>query len=368
MRRHDTPRVRILDDGGLEVVDPGFAELDLLRAVDPSFVIRRAPRLARATPRFLRTRRAATGVAGSSLVERTDADLWAVHARTTATTSRATAGEASRLDVKVELARRALQQCRLCAQECGVNRLAGERGVCGLGPEATVAEHFVHIGEEPPINPSLVVSLGGCGLRCRYCQQWEILDVQRAGERRLDASLWEDLDPRGARSLSFAGGNPDESLAAILAFLTAAPEGWRLPVVWNCHLFASPVAIELLDGVVDVYLGDLKYGAEPCGRRWSGARDYPERAEIALRTMLAQGVPVVVRLLVLPGHVECCHLPALERLATVVNERLWLSVRDQYCPDYLTVQDDGVLGRRPTGTEVAEVVRQAETLGLRLIR
>jgi putative pyruvate formate lyase activating enzyme len=366
--RRVAPRLRILEDGGLEVVDPGFAELELLRAVDPGFAIRRASRLSPATPRFLRTRRTGVGLELASLPGLTDAELWATHARTRASRRRAAAGEASRLHVKVELARRQLSRCRLCAHACGVNRLAGERGTCGLGPAATVAEHFVHIGEEPPINPSLVVSLGGCGLRCRYCQQWEILDAGRLGGPPLDASLWQDLDTNGARSLSFAGGNPDESLPAILAFLAAAPEHWRLPVVWNCHLFASPLALDLLDGVVDVYLGDFKYGAEACGRRLSGARDYPDRALASVRAMLAHGASVIVRLLVLPGHVDCCHLPALQRLSEFATEGLWLSIRGQYCPDYLAARQGGVLGRRPTAAEVTKVTGFADQLGLCTLR
>lgn len=131
--------------------------------------------------------------------------------------------EASILDLKTELARRFIQRCRLCAHRCDVDRTAGQHGVCRLGIEAMVAEHIVHIGEESPINPSLILNLAGCGLRCRYCQQGEILDPSVVQGEPLSARLWADLIGSDARSLSFAGGNPDESLFAILRFLGVSP-------------------------------------------------------------------------------------------------------------------------------------------------
>ena len=167
--------------------------------------------------------------------------------------------------------------------------------------------------------------------------------------------------------MAFAGGNPDESLYAILQFLATAPADWMLPIVWNCHGAATLETVALLDGVVDVYLPDFKYGADLCGRQLSGIPDYPETAHAAIAAMLAQGVPVIVRLLVLPGHGSCCHIPVLERLVSLPGTCL-VSVRGQYCPDFRVTPADGMMARRPTREEVEVVREKARQCGLRIIK
>jgi putative pyruvate formate lyase activating enzyme len=276
--------------------------------------------------------------------------------------------QATLLELKIEIAWRLLTNCTLCAHRCGVDRTAGKIGVCRLGVEGTVAEHFVHIGEEAPINPSLVLNLAGCGLRCRYCQQGAILDPARVNGARLDEFLWASLDTEGARSLSFVGGNPDESLYAILRFLASAPQDWALPVIWNSHAYATMETLTLLHGLVDAYVPDYKYGNNTCGLRLSSARDYSIVAVATIGAMLAQEVPVIVRILVLPGHLECCHVPTLEALAGLRdNGTLLISVRGQYCPDWRIGPRDGVLARRAMPGETETVRAKADTLGLVLV-
>jgi putative pyruvate formate lyase activating enzyme len=372
MSRHQA-RIRIDDDGRLEVVDPGFDSLDLLRAIDPDFQVRTTNLPEFNSPRFLRARENGCGVTTGRLVGETDSALWEAHdaavncLREDSYCGTRHEGEASLLELKIELARRALTKCDLCAHRCGVDRSRGELGVCRLGVEVAVAEHFVHIAEESPINPSLVLNLAGCGLRCRFCQQAALLDPSSIDGEQLEPSLWSRLNAQGARSLSFVGGNPDESLYAILLFLAGAPHALQLPVVWNCHAYATTETVALLDGVVDVFLPDFKYGSEACGRRLSAVPNYPETARSAVSAMLARGVPVLVRVLVLPGHFECCHAPALDFLASVGAKNLLLSVRDQYSPDWKITGRDGALSRRVT-TEEADAVRHyATSLGLALI-
>ena len=366
-------RVRIDETGALEVVDPGFDAVPLLRSVDPAFDIRRAPLDGFVAPRLLETLAVGCGVPGADLGSVPDRDLWTVHRdlrrrmRLGAAPSRRGAGEGSLLDVKIELARRLLRDCRLCGQRCGVDRTRGETGVCGLGIDAVVAEHFVHVAEEPPINPALVLNLAGCGLRCRYCQQGRLLAVPRVAGDPLDAGLWRRLDPTGARSLSFVGGNPDESLYAILRFLSAAPADWTLPIVWNCHAHGGLEALDLLDGVVDVFLPDVKYGNDGCGQRLSGVSGYAAAARSNLEAMLGQGIPVIARVLVLPGHVECCHLPVLDALRALASPRLLVSIRGQYSPDYRITARDGALARRVAADEVEAVRRHAADRGVPLV-
>ena len=368
-----TLRLRVNDAGGLEVVDPGLDTVALLRAIDPGFRIRRATLGAFRKPRFIGLRQWGSGLEDEALPDLPEAALWAAHVRVAETAAtrkplrRRHPGEASVLALKAALAERLLAPCRLCAQRCAVDRRRGERGRCALGAAAWVAEHFVHIAEEAPINPSLMIGLAGCGLRCRFCQQWPLLKPRQIEGEPLDAALWSRLDARGARSLSFIGGNPDESLPAILRFLNQAPAGWVLPIVWNSHAYATPETLRLLEGVVDAYVPDFKYGSEGCGRRLAGAAHYLAVARAAIETMLGQGTPVLVRVLVLPGHLECCHLPALAALAALQAPNLAVSIRGQYCPDGRVTARDGVLARRPTAEEMATVRACAQALGLRAV-
>lgn len=373
MSRQGPLRVRVDDQGALEIVDPGWDCLELLQSVEPGFRPRWEPFPSCVAPRFLRARVRPCGRSIHEIKEMPLDELWTAHThamqgRRNDSTKLPSGDQATLLDLKIEIAQRVLTRCMLCAHRCGVNRTAGEIGVCRLGAEGTVAEHFVHIGEEAPINPSLILNLAGCGLRCRYCQQGAILDPAKVIGERLDGSLWGKLDTEGARSLSFVGGNPDESLGAIVGFLASAPQDWALPVIWNSHAYATPETLTLLDGLVDAHVPDYKYGNETCGLRLSGARDYPVIAASAIQAMLAQEVPVIVRILVLPGHVECCHRPALESLAGLRdNGTLLISLRGQYCPDWRIGPRDGALTRRARAIEIEAVRAKAETLGFLLV-
>jgi putative pyruvate formate lyase activating enzyme len=363
--------MRIGSSGELEIVDPGLDTLALLESVDPRFGIAQAALPAGVnSPVFLRSRAAACGIELARLGSMCVDDLWTLHdgliRRNADRAPRA--GEASLLDLKAALAQAELRRCELCARQCGVDRSAGPAGACGLGPDAFVAEHFVHIAEEPPINPSLVLNLRGCGLRCRYCQQHAIVEPCGTDSERLTGKLWERLSTAGARTLSFAGGNPDESLPAILRFLQAAPAEWDLPIVWNCHAYMAPRVSKLLEGVVDVLLPDLKYFDDRCARRWSGVGDYRDAATTSLTHFLTNGTPVIVRILLLPGHFECCHAPALEFLASLGKApELFVSIRGQYSPDWKIGVEDGLLARRCTRNELARTATLAAKLGLQAV-
>ena len=357
---------RIDSEGNLAVVDPGFDSLELLQTIYPEYEISMAELPGFTSPRFLLTRNMGSSV--SDLTELSEDNLWDIHDSVMAEppTGILSVASASILDLKIELARRILSHCHLCAHRCGVDRIQGETGICGLGAQATVANAFVHIAEEPPINPSLLISLAGCGLRCRYCQQWELLDPAISGES-LEASLWHRLPTDGARSLSFIGGNPDESLYAILCFLADAPDDWSLPVVWNSNGYASPETVRLLEGIVDCYVPDFKYGSDDCTGKLSGAPGYPEAARETIRAMLSQGVPVIVRILALPGHFWCCNVPVLEMLAFMKSKHLYISVLGQYWPDWQITEADGEMARHITMDEVRQVHDLACKLGLQII-
>uniref|UniRef100_A0A7V4LD07 Radical SAM protein n=1 Tax=Desulfobacca acetoxidans TaxID=60893 RepID=A0A7V4LD07_9BACT len=367
-------RIRISDEGRVEVIDPGFADLPLLQEIDPSFRVRRSPLPNFSTPRFLKTRNLPMGVTRQELTSWPEKSLWTLHRlgvdllHKSSTVYSLENDEASLLDVKIEIGYRLLKNCILCGHRCGVDRTIGERGRCLLGEEAVAVKYYVHIAEEASINPSLLVYLAGCGLRCRYCQQGDLQNPEMVVGEPIEEGLWDRLPLKGARSLSFIGGNPDESLPAILRFLSTAPDSWSLPIVWNCHGYGSLEAVALLAGVVDAYLPDIKYGDPDCGLNLSAAPNYPSLAYQALEAMLTHGVPVLVRHLVLPGHYMCCQAPLLNFLSIHrENPFLQLSIRDQYCPDWLITDNDGLLTRRVSPSEVKRVCREAQELGLSLV-
>lgn len=364
-------RARVDETGRIEIIDPGFDTLPLLQEIDPTFRarVRTLPNFC--APRFQELRsHCVTQVSKQDARDLSLETLWDIHDEAMAMRRRTNAANTlSLLDIKSAIAQRLLRACCLCARRCGVDRMRGATGVCGLGSAATAAEHFVHIAEEATINPSLVLNLRGCGLRCRFCQQHSLLDVggTPTGDP-LVAELWGRLDLTGARSVSFVGGNPDESLSAILDFLAAAPHGFNLPIVWNNHAYMSGEVIRLLDGVIDCYVPDFKYFDDKCAARLSGVSHYPDVAKAAVQSLLRQDVSLIVRILVLPGHIECCHLPTLRWLAEADPEgNCFVSIRGQYAPDWKITKRDGLMTRRVTCDEVQTVVRAAQELGLRTI-
>jgi putative pyruvate formate lyase activating enzyme len=366
-------KLRVDEEGRLEIVDPGYDTLDLIYSIDPRFKIKTAPLPLFSTPRFLKVKRRGCGLSLKGLEKSGVGKLWDLHNRLldrlpVAAKARQ-ANEASFLDLKVELAYRILKACRLCGRRCGVDRTIGEKGVCGLGMAAIVFEHFVHIAEEPLVNPSLNLVLGGCGLQCRFCQHHHLLDPSSVLGDPLDGSLWRLLDKKRARTLSFIGGNPDESLYGILRFLSDAPTRWKLPIIWNCNGYATTETVSLLNGLIDAYISDYKFGTPACGDDLAGAPEYSDTAFAAIEAMLRQAVPVIVRILVLPGHVDCCHIPILERISTVYKrEHLIISIRDQYCPEGSIKEiNDQPLNKRATADEVRQVREYAQNLQFNLI-
>jgi putative pyruvate formate lyase activating enzyme len=361
-------RLRVLENGALEVVDPRVEDLPLLRDIDPEFEVITDPLPGFETPRFQTMRRLGSGFSDPEIQEMDSEELWRIHdvalrGWMSGTSSAKSESEVSVLALKLELARRILRSCTLCARRCEVDRLADQRGFCGLGSKAIVAESFIHIGEEPPINPSHVISLAGCALRCRYCQQSDILFPRKVRGTYLDGQFWKHPDCEVARSLSFVGGNPDESLFGILGFLQSAPIGWALPIVWNTHAYSSIETMSLLNGIVDVYLPDLKYSSSACASSWSQVHNYPQVAQRTIVQMVDQNVPVIVRLLILPGHLRCCHFPALQFLASLPT-RPRVSIRGQYSPDWQITSSDGAMAGRISREEVALANNMAQSLGL----
>mgnify|MGYP001269080492 CR=1 FL=1 len=296
---------------------------------------------------------------------------------------------ASMLTLKRILAAKELRSCQLCAWRCKVDRLAGARGRCGLDHQARLARLFVNHGDEAEISPSLVVSPAGCSWRCPFCQYhralrtddgqaWVAADVARAIVRSRDID--ESQGGVLVKTLQFMGGNPDESLPAILDTLEElgnVPNASTLPVVWNANGYATARTMRLLKGVVDVWLLDVKHGNEACARRLGAGPQAVSTGRYCLR--LASGgthesspAGVIVRLLILPGHVHCCALPVLRWLARWTPGVLLNLMAGQYEPAWRARRRDGTpdprwpeLERRLSPDEKRTVVVEVRRLGLR---
>lgn len=217
------------------------------------------------------------------------------------------------------------------------------------------------MGEEPELVPSHTIFFTGCTLRCRYCQNFEIAFCPLAGREVRPDQLARLIDLRhqeGSANVNLVGGDPAPHLAAILETLARVTED--VAVVFNSNMYLSEDALGLLDGVVDVYLADLRYGNDSCA---SVLSDAPHYTRIVHDTILtgAEHADLMVRHLVLPGHVECCTKPALSWLA----ERLpgvYLNLMFQYRPCYRV--EAGPMARALTEEERSAARDEACRLGL----
>jgi putative pyruvate formate lyase activating enzyme len=288
------------------------------------------------------------------------------------------------LSASGELARRAgrayaaMRSCRLCPRECGVNRLRGEKGFCATGKVAGVASANLHDGEEPPISGtrgSGTIFFTGCNMRCRFCQNWPISQL-RHGEKAPPARLagkMLSLKRRGAHNINLV--TPSHVVPQFLAGLAiAAKAGLDLPIVYNSSGYEGLDALSLLDGVIDIYMPDIKYSTRESADRCSMAPDYWERVRPALREMFRQVGPLrvdadgiglrglLIRHLVLPGGLSGSE-KVFEFIATELSPDVPVNLMSQYFPANEAV-GDALLGRRITRSEFKEAEAALLRFGL----
>ena len=279
--------------------------------------------------------------------------------------------------------RRALEllraPCRVCPRLCSVDRLADERGLCRIGRHAIIASHFPHFGEEDCLrgwNGSGTIFFAGCNLRCVFCQNYEVswqVQGREAPPERL-AGMMLELQETGCHNINWV--TPEHVVPQILEALTLAVEGGlRLPIVYNTSAYDSPDSLALMDGIVDVYMPDLKLVASERTRRYLGKREY---FEIASRNVLEMQRQVghlaldehglarrglIVRHLVMPGLLD-----ETEAVLRFVVEQLgsgtYVNLMGQYYPAGKTAQH-AEIDRRPYADELVRAYEIAAKLGLR---
>ena len=233
--------------------------------------------------------------------------------------------------------------CQLCPRRCGADRSAGKTGYCGCPDIAMVAKTMIHKWEEPALagsGGSGTIFFGGCTLGCNYCQN-KAISRRPAGTPTDSASLraiMEDLIAQGAENIDLV--TPSQYLPTILPALTPR---LPVPVICNCGGYESIEAIDALDGLVDIYLPDMKYAQSDLAKALSGAADYFPVAAAAIRRMADQVGPVqwqgdkvirgvIIRHLILPGQVENS-LKVLDWIGeTFAPGQVLVSLMRQYTP------------------------------------
>ena len=276
-------------------------------------------------------------------------------------------GDVSLMDLKIEIVDRILRDCCLCERRCGVDRKSGEKGHCGV-LEPHIASEFLHYGEEPELVPSYTIFFSGCTFDCVYCQNWDISTRPASGASVSPKTLAQTIATKGgnrvagtAKNVNWVGGDPTSNLGFILETLRGCSA--NIPQVWNSNMYLTEEAMALLNGVVDIYLTDFKYGNDKCASRLSGVERYTEVVKRNHRLARRSG-EVIVRHLVLPSHVECCTRPVLEWIADNLGDAK-VNVMGQYRP-YFRAREFVDIANPLTDDEFESALLIADELGLDL--
>lgn len=267
--------------------------------------------------------------------------------------------EKSYLDLKIEISKRILRSCHFCARKCGVNRLEGEKGYCKCGSKITVSSIFEHVGEEPELVPSGTIFTMGCTMRCRHCQNWTISQWMETGEVYKPEDLAkevEGLHRSGCRNANLVGGEPTPWLHNWLQ--TFKFVNVNIPVVWNSNTYYSPETAQLLAGFADVYLLDFKYGPGECAEKISDAPNYWNVCTHNHLEAKKYG-ELIIRILVLPNHLECCVKPIIKWIAENLGTETRVNVMFQYRPEWQAYEIPE-LRRRLTRDEMEKATRLAK--------
>jgi putative pyruvate formate lyase activating enzyme len=282
------------------------------------------------------------------------------------------------LKTRVGEAYQHLSICDVCALECPVDRRAGKVGACKTGEHAKVSSYGPHMGEEDPLRGhrgSGTIFFSRCNLRCQYCQNHDISQSDAGHEIEPEelATLMIDLQERGCHNINFV--SPSHVVPQILAgVLIAAQAGLAIPLVYNTGGYDSMAMLKLLDGVVDIYMPDMKYADAKIGHKYSKIPNYPKINQAAVKEMHRQvgdlrlderGVAtrgLLVRHLILPNNLAGTD-QIVEFLAKEISTNTYLNLMDQYRPAFRS-HNLPDLNRRINTEEYQQALQWAQEAGL----
>lgn len=268
-------------------------------------------------------------------------------------------------DARLAQAKWHYRSCNLCEHRCAANRQGGERGPCKADAIARVYKHRVEVGEESELVPAHLFYLSGCDLRCVFCiAEANAFDPRRGqpltAEFFQEAVAWGRM--QGARTLEWVGGEPTIHLPAILEAMANCPG--LPPVIWKSDFHFTDEALALLNGVVDVYLADFKFGNDACALRLAGIQRYGQIVTRNLIRAARQG-DLIVRHLLMPGHFDCCFRPVVSWLRENLPATKF-SIRDGYLPRWQALRYDEMACVLPPG-DADKARALADVAGLRLV-
>ena len=284
----------------------------------------------------------------------------------------------SKLRERIDAAVSLLKNCSVCPRSCNVNRLDNDVGKCRTSREAMVSSYGPHFGEEAPLvgkHGSGTIFFTNCNLRCLFCQNYSISQLgegQKVSKKEL-AYIMLFLQARGCHNINLV--SPTHVVPQVLEALELAAEsGLHIPLIYNSGGYDSVDTLQILDGVIDIYMPDMKYDDEVTARELSGVEDYPEINKAAIKEMHRQtgdlkidgeGVAqrgLLIRHLILP-HGLAGTKSIMNFLSNEVSRNTYVNIMDQYHPCYKAFQIPG-LRRRISFTEFYEALSLAQEAGI----
>ncbi len=261
-----------------------------------------------------------------------------------------------------------LESCQICPRNCKVNRLKDEKGFCRTGLKPKVYSFMAHHGEEPPISGekgSGTIFFAHCNMGCIYCQNYEFSQLGQGREVDFDelADIMLKLQGMGCHNINFV--TPTHVMPQILkALLIAIPKGLKIPLVYNTSGYELASIIKLLDGVIDIYLPDMRYFDPQKSLKYSNAPEYPKYNQEAVKEMYRQvGVKgLIIRHLVLPNNVSGTR-EIMNFIANELSKETYISLMSQYLPYYKAKEEKEIM-RRLKHEEYEEAKKAMEESGL----
>lgn len=281
------------------------------------------------------------------------------------------------LKKRAELAVSKLKRCGICPRRCKVNRLEDELGYCKSGRHPVISSCTPHFGEEPPLvgtHGSGAIFMTNCNLRCVFCQNYDISQLgegTKVSPKKM-ATMMIRLQDKGCHNINFV--TPTHFVPQILeAVVEARIMGLCIPLVYNCGGYESAETIQLLEGIFDIYMPDVKYGSDENALKYSDAPNYTKYMKAAILEMYRQvgdlviekGIArrgILVRHLVLPNNLAGT-AEVIKFLAQEISPNTYLNVMSQYHPSYKAHQFPD-LNRPISLEEHSQMVRLAQKFGL----
>lgn len=270
--------------------------------------------------------------------------------------------EQSLLDLKIELALRIFQKCHFCEHKCMVDRRK-KTGICNV-KKASIASEFLHYGEESILIPSYTIFFAGCTFSCVFCQNWDI-SQQICGAYVEPLMLSDFIEKRmiqGAKNVNWVGGDPTPNLLYILEILKQSK--CNIAQIWNSNMYCSRETMKLLNGVIDLYLTDFKYGNDMCAKNLSNVNNYSSVIQRNHKIAYADG-DMLIRHLVMPNHLECCSQNVLKWISKNIPHSV-VNIMGQYRPEYQADKFKEI--SRPVLFEEVKIIKDyANKIGIYLI-